>query len=209
MIHVSNSSRQPLQNAWTLERLNTELVINLRLAVDHSTHANYTSALNSYLTFCWLHNFDIDPTPRTLALYMTYQCSFINPKSVDTYLSGIWNQIETHFPSVWAAHQSTLVTHALQGTRCRFGVPTHRKLLLTHQNLLSVLGDHCTHHTHNSLLFTTLIFVGMECLMCLAKLVWPNTVALWDYRKVTMRHSVEHMGSVVSFLLPTHKANTI
>jgi hypothetical protein len=113
MIRISDSSRQPHRKAWTLERLNTELTINLGMAIDRSTHASYTSALNSYLTFCRLHGFDIEPTPRTLALYVTYQSTYINLKSVDTYLSGICNQIETHFPAAREARKSVLVTHAL------------------------------------------------------------------------------------------------
>ena len=91
MNHLSATSRQPVREAWTLERLNTELTINLGMAIDQSTHYNDTSALNSYITFCRLHGFDIEPTQRTLALYVTFQSTYINPKSVDTYLSGISN----------------------------------------------------------------------------------------------------------------------
>ena len=87
------------------------------MAVDHSTHGNYTSATNSYITFCRLHGFDIEPTPCMLALYVTFQSAHINPKSVDTYLSGITNQLETHFPEVHTSCKSILVTHALQGTK--------------------------------------------------------------------------------------------
>ena len=98
MINLSASSRQPVREAWTMERLNAELAINLGMAIDRSTHSSYTSALNSYITFCRLHGFDIEPTPKTLALYVTFQSTYINPKSVNTYLSSICNQIETHFP---------------------------------------------------------------------------------------------------------------
>ena len=83
-----------------MARLNAELTINLGMAIDRATHDNYSSALNSYLTFCRLHKLDIEPTQRTLALFITFQSAHINPKSVDTYLSGIANQLETHFPDV-------------------------------------------------------------------------------------------------------------
>ena len=108
MIHLSPTSRQPIREAWTLDRLNAELTINLGMAIDRSTHGNYTSALNSYITFCRIHGFDIEPTPRTLALYVTFQSTYINPRSVDTYLSGISNQLETHFPDVREARKSAL-----------------------------------------------------------------------------------------------------
>jgi hypothetical protein len=93
MISVSKTSRQPVQEAWTIQRLNSEFAINLGLAIDCSTHDNYSSALNSYLTFCRLHDIDIEPTQRTLALYVTFQAAHINPKSIDTYLLGIANQL--------------------------------------------------------------------------------------------------------------------
>jgi hypothetical protein len=125
MITLSTTSRQPVREAWTLDRLNAELTINLGMAIDRSTQGSYTSALNSYITFCTLHSFDIEPTQRTLALYVTFQSTYINPKSVDTYLSGICNQLETHFPNVRDARKSALVSRALQGAKCRFGVPTH------------------------------------------------------------------------------------
>ena len=93
-----------------MEQLNAELTINLGMAIDQSTHNSYMSVLNSYLTFCRLHNLDIEPTPCNLALFVTFQSTFINPNSVDSYLSGIANQLETYFPDVWSACKSTLVS---------------------------------------------------------------------------------------------------
>jgi len=207
MIHLSATSRQPVREAWTLERLNAELTINLGMAIDRSTHCNYTSALNSYITFCRLHGFDIEPTQRTLALYVTFQSTYINPKSVDTYLSGISNQLETHFPDVRAARKSALVSRALQGAKRRFGVPTHRKLPLTKANLSAVRSAYGASPPHDDLLFVTQLFVGTSCLMRLAELTWPDQLALRDYRKVSMRHSVEHLADAVSFWLPGHKSD--
>ena len=100
MIHISETSRQPVRIAWTMEHLNTELTINLGMAINRATHNSYSSALNLYLTFCRLHNINIEPTERTLALHLTFQCTYIKPKSVDSYLSGIANQLESHFPNI-------------------------------------------------------------------------------------------------------------
>ena len=205
MIHVSPTSRQPPREPWTLDRLNAELTINLGMAIDKSTHANYTSALNSYLTFCRLYGFDIEPTQCTLALYVTFQSTYINPNSVDTYLSGICNQIETYFPNVREARKSVLVSRALQGAKRRFGITPHRKLPLTHNDLLIVLTNHHLHPSHDSLLFATQLFTGTDCLMRLAELTWPDNHALRDYRKVSMRHSVEVLADAFSFWLPGHK----
>jgi hypothetical protein len=43
--------------------------------------------------------------------------------------------------------------------------------------------------------------------MRLAELTWPDKLALRDYRKVTMRHSVEQLDNSFSFWLPGHKAD--
>jgi hypothetical protein len=39
-------------------------------------------------------------------------------------------------------------------------------------------------------------------------MTWPNKIALGDYKKVTMRFSMEHTHNLYLFWLPTHKANT-
>ena len=129
------TSRQPIWDAWTIKHLNAKLTINLGMGLDHSTHSLYTFILNSYITFCCLQGFDIEPTEWTLALYVTFQSTYINPKSTDTYLSRICNQLETHFPNVHSTCKSILVSCALQGAKHFFGFPTHWKLPLTKGNL--------------------------------------------------------------------------
>jgi hypothetical protein len=187
--------------------LKFELAINLDMSIDRSTHESYMSALNSYLTFCRLHNLNIEPTKRTLALYVTFQSTYINPKSVDSYLSGIANMLESHFPSVRTSRKSALVSRALQGAKRHFGVPTHRKLPLSSTDLLLVLRRLGDHPSHDDLLFATQLFTGTDCLMRLAELCWPDKLSLRDYRKVTMRHTVESVPDAIGFWLPGHKAD--
>jgi len=190
-----------------MERLNSELTINLGMAIDRSTHDSYSSALNSYLTFCRLHNFDIEPTERMLALYLTFQSTYINPKSVDLYLSGIANQLEPHFPNVRSARKSALVSRALQGAKWRFGVPTTCKLPLTVDNLISVCNHYRVNPSHDDMLFTTQLLTRTGCLMRLAELTWPDKISLRDYRKVTMHHTVTFHTNTLSFWLPGHKVD--
>ena len=116
-MQISPSSKQPARPAWTLQQLVYERSVLLGMVIDTATHLSYTSALNSYLTFCKLHDFDIDPTPETLSLYVTYQSTFINPTSVDSYLSGIANQMETFFPDVRKNRHSALISHTLKGAK--------------------------------------------------------------------------------------------
>ena len=200
-------SRQPPQEAWTIDWLNSELAINLGLAIDRSTHESYSSALNSYLTFCRLHGFDIEPTQRTLAYYVTFQSSHINPNSVDSYLSGICNQLESHFPDVRNVRKSPMVTRALKGAKRRFGKATSRKLPLTVDNLNTVYYALGTDPSHDDVLFVAQLFTGFENLLRLGELCWPDKVALRDYRKVTMRHTVEFFDDHIGLFLPAHKGD--
>jgi len=126
---------------------------------------------------------------------------------VDLYLSGIANQLESHFPNVCANHKSALVSRALQGAERRYGVPTTQKVPLTHENLQTVYDSLPTNPTHDDLLFATQVHVGTNCLMRLAELTWPDKLDLRDYRKVSMRHSVQFLTNALSFWLPGHKAD--
>jgi len=117
MMKVTPTSRQPPRQPWTLERLNREHSILLGLALDQSTALSYTSALNSYLTFCRGHQLDVEPTPETLSYYITFQSSFINPSSVNTYLSGICSQLEPFFPCISKNRNSMVV--------CSIGILPH------------------------------------------------------------------------------------
>src|ERR1700733_3309167 len=94
IMEISPTSCQPRHEPWSLECLNYEHSILLGMSIDTSTASTYSSALNSYLTFCKMHGLPIEPTPQTLSCYTTFQSFHINPKSVDSYLSGICNQLE-------------------------------------------------------------------------------------------------------------------
>lgn len=189
--------------------MNSELAINLGLAIDRSTHESYTSALNSYITFCHLHGFDIEPTQRTLAYYVTFQSSYINPKSINSYLSGICNQLESHFPDVQNVRRSPMVSQALKGAKRRFGRATTCKLPLTGDNLDTVFNTLGANPSHNDVLFAAQLFTGFENLLRLSKLCWPDKVALRDYHKVTMRHTVEKFDNYFGLFLPAHKSDAL
>ena len=207
MFKISDNSRQPNWEAWTMERLNAGLTINLGMAIDHSTHNNYPSTLNLYLTFCHLHNLDVEPTLYNLALFVTFQSTFINPKSVNSYFSGIVNQLETHFPDVQVAYKSALVTCALQGAKHCHGVPTAWKLPLTRNNLITVTNAYQYNPTYDDILFITQLLTGFNCLLHLGELTWPDKLDLCNYQKVSMWHMVEFLADSLSFWLPGHKAD--
>jgi hypothetical protein len=89
-----------MREAWPMEQLLYERSINLGMALDRSTNQSYSSALNSYLTFCDIHHLAIEPTIDTLSLFVTFMSAHINPQSVDNYLSGLCSVLEEYYPAV-------------------------------------------------------------------------------------------------------------
>ena len=110
MLQVTPSSRQPKREAWTMEQLVNERSISLGYSLDTSSFGTYTSALNSYLTFCNLHRLPVEPTPDTLSFYVMFLSTHIKPDSVNSYLSGICRQLEPFFGDVRRNRNSLLVT---------------------------------------------------------------------------------------------------
>ena len=132
----SSRARQPARAAWSMERLIVERSISLGCALHRSTQAMYTSALNSYLTFCQLHHIDPDPTVNTLSLYITFMSHHIEPHSVRSYPAGIVSELEPSYPSVRPNQYFPLFVRTLKGSMRRFSGPMHQKSPLTRDIIL-------------------------------------------------------------------------
>ena len=207
MLNLSSSSRQPVRAPWTLERLLQERSIALRMCLADRTVDAYTSALNSYITFCDIHHFSYNPTPDTLSLYVTWQCSHIKPESVNAYLSGLVHVLETHFPEIRAARNHLLVTRTLAGCRRRFGTATLRKAPLSSADLENVVLRLAHPWSYDDLLFVVLLLVGFLGLLRLGEITSPDSKRHLSYCRVIRRSSVELTHTAFSFLLPAHKAD--
>ena len=207
-MEVTPTAQQPHREPWTIEWLNYERLILLGMSIDHSTSATYSSALNSYLTFCKSHGLPVEPTPQTLSYYTTFQSFHINPKSVDSYLSGICNQLKPFFPDVCLNCKSALVNQTLAGAKRYHGTPMKCKSPLTIAHLLTVADDLASSTLHDDLLFNALLNTGFTSLLRLGELTWPDRVTLRDYKKVSMHFSLKWSPNSFSFWLPTHKADT-
>ena len=207
MIQSAVKSRQRARVAWTREHFMREHSLALGQAIDTSTWKNYGLALNSYLTFIHMHNFPIEPTPDTLSFFTVYMCHHINPSSVDTYLSGICQQLEPYFSSVCDAWKSMLCKRTLIGCKRLRGVPTTRKSALSIDDLRHIVHHYSNSNNHNDLLFVSQLLTGFFVLMRLGELVVPNDTSLLDHRKITSHTSVSLSGSDYRFFLPSHKAD--
>lgn len=207
MIRGTRRSRQPARDVWTRERLVHERAIALGNALDRSTLSNYSSALNSYLNFVKLHNFPVEPTPETLSFFTVYMSHHINPRSVNTYLSGVSQQLEAHFPAVKEARNSTLVRRTLQGCMRMRGVATNRKRALTIDDLQFVINYYLASTLHNDFLFVAMLVTGFFGLLRLGEMTFPNDTSLQNWKKVVRRNTVKLHDNLYEFILPGHKAD--
>ena len=192
-----------------MDRLINEWSISLGYSLNSSSFGAYTSALNSYLTFCNLHHLPVDPTPDTLSFYIVFLSSHINPKSVNSYLSGICRQLELFFPEIRRHHKSLLVSRTMAGCLRRFGTPTKRKSPFSRADLQHVLDSLPPTPSHDDLLFCAILLTGFHALMRLGELVFPDKRALRNYRKISLRHTVQVsvLPPQYSFFLPSHKGD--
>jgi hypothetical protein len=207
MIDISPGSRQPRREPWTMDRLFYERSIALGLSIDESSNITYTSALNSYLTFCKIHCLPIEPTEQTLSFFTVFMSSHIKPDSVDSYLSGIANQLESFFPDVRKNRNSILVSRTLAGCKRCFGTAVDCKRPLSKADLHFLASEIGPSPSHDDLLFLAMIITGFYALLRLAEMVFPDKLQARNYKKVTLRHTVNISSTSYSFLLPGHKAD--
>ncbi|KAI0350121.1 hypothetical protein OH77DRAFT_1574357, partial [Trametes cingulata] len=154
-----------------------------------------------------MHNFPVEPTANTLSFYTTYMCRQIEPRSVDSYLSGICSELETWFPDVRAARKSPLVARTLKGCKRMYSKPIVRKCTLTKHDLALAATHVGAQPSYDDKLFLAILFIGFHALLRLGELVWPDQRDLRSYRKLTMRNSVTVHDNDYQFVLPTHKAD--
>jgi hypothetical protein len=207
MIQSSVTPRQPRRQPWPRAKLVRERALALSNSIDISTRKCYGSACNSYLSFVHLHDFPVEPTPETLSFFIVFMSHHISPRSVQTYLSGVVNQLRPFFPDVVNARSSQLVKKTLQGCLKMRSKPTVRKQALTLADLSCLLTSSTDTPNHDDLLFNSIILTAFFALHRLGELVFPNDASIRDWRKIIRRSSVMLHPDRYSFTLPAHKAD--
>jgi len=127
---------------------------------------------------------------------------------VNTYLSGITNELETYFPDARKNRNSPLVTRTMKGANRRYGKSINRKLPLSIEDLGIVCDDLRLSTLHDDLLFVAQLLIGFHALLRLAELCYPDKKVLQNFDKITKRTSIEWLTDTFSFWLPTHKADS-
>jgi len=200
-------ARQPVCTAWSNECLLHEHSLTLGHAIEHSTSITYTSHLQSYLSFCKLHNWPITPTIDMLSFYVVFMCHHINPKSVTAYLSGICNSLEPHFPNVRKIRLDPLVVCTLTGMKkLRRGQAPCRRCPLTEDDLFALFSQFNTGE-YNDCLFLAIILCGFHALLCVGELTEPDQIMKQLFVKTSLHNSLKLLTDLFSFHLPYHKGD--
>ncbi|KAF8586315.1 hypothetical protein K439DRAFT_1292364, partial [Ramaria rubella] len=154
-----------------------------------------------------IHHFPVEPTVDTLSFYVVFMCHHIKPQSVGSYLSGICNTLEPHFPNVRTIRSSLLVTRSLDGMKkLRGSDPPHQKQPLSEDNLLSLLSQYNS-ISHDDLLFCSMLLTAFSALMRTGEITQADSITKRNFRKLTMRHTLLFTDAYFIFLLPYHKAD--
>ena len=207
MLNAVTRDRQPPCNAWSQEKLLCEHAVALSHAIELSIFHTYNLHLQSYLSFCKLHDFPIDPTPDTLSFFVVFMSHHIKPQSVATYLSGICNMLEPHFPHVLSTHNSSLVSHSLAGMRKLHGSTSLiQKCSLTPDDLSALLSAFDS-PSHDNFLFLTMLFTGFTALLCLGEMTISNSPMKHSSKKIPACHTLSLLPAQFSFHLPFHEAD--
>ncbi|PBK99579.1 hypothetical protein ARMGADRAFT_919822 [Armillaria gallica] len=196
LIDVTPGSRQRPREPWTLEKLYHERCLALGSAIDTATLGPYNSALNSYITFCKIHDFPVKPTIDTMSYFVVFMSAHIKPDSVSSYLSGICNRLENFFPDIREVRNSPM------------GSAVNRKSPLSRDNIRHAVKTLGHSSNYDDCLFLALLVTGFNGLLRLAELSMPDSKKTRNWRKIVRRTSVEWLAEGYAFFLPAHKADT-
>ncbi|KAJ7504723.1 hypothetical protein B0H11DRAFT_2221461 [Mycena galericulata] len=122
-------------------------------------------------------------TEDTLSFFTVFVCHHISPKSVDSYLSGICDQLEPQFPNIRAINKNVLVLRTLQGCKRLRGTAVHRKLPLSRDHLRRAITALPSCPSHDDLLFLSSLLSGFRTLLRLGQLTMPDNHKLRNPRK--------------------------
>ena len=131
---------------------------------------------------------------------------FIEPRSVDNYLSGICSELENFFPDVRNIRKEALVSKTMQGCKRLRSKGVKRKAPLTPDDLITAVLT-ADLNNYDNLLFIAQLVTGFNALMRLSELAWPDNRSLQDYRKLVLRQTVTVEDDTYEFHLPSHKAD--
>src|SRR5258708_4578907 len=206
---------RPKRAAWTLDHLRSQQAIYLSNCLDASTKVSYQSGFNSYLTFCNLHNFDLEPSPETLSFFIAFMArpsgKTLSICTITSYLSGIAHHLEPFYSIIQSVRKHPLVVKTLQGAEKTDGRLISRKLPIEDEHLRLLVTKLGTSTEYDDYLFLAICFTAYHGLMRLGELVVPDNPKLLNFHKLSLHHTVvfthDQPMHTFKFNLPTHKTD--
>jgi len=209
---------QPKSPAWTIDHLQSQWAIYLSNCLDTSTKTTYQSGMNLYITFCNLHNLDLDPSPDTLSFFISFMAHQTGPSgrpisihTISSYLSGIAHHLEPFYPNIRSVRKHPLVVKTLQGVEKTDGHLITCKLLIEDKHLHLLVTKLSSSDDFDNCLFLAICFTAYHGLMRLGELVTPDNPRMLNFCKLSLHHMVEFIQNdsicAFKFNLPTHKAD--
>lgn len=193
--------------AWSRTSLQAWRAHFISNSLSRSSQLSYNTAVRSYVHFCNLHHFPIEPTPDTLSFYITFASFFVKPQTLSSYLSRICSRLEPHFPACRAARNSFLIAKTLAGIKRHHGSPVSRKDPLMTTDIQLMIDTYGTSVDYDDVLFLAQITLGFNQLLRLAELCMSDNSRLRDCRKLMMRFDLKQTTTHLELLLPGHKAD--
>src|SRR5258708_18173967 len=174
--------------------------------------------MNLYITFCNLHNLDLDPSPDTLSYFISFMAHQTSPlgklisiHTILSYLSGIAHHLEPFYPSVRSMRKPQVVVKTLQGVEKTDGHSITHKLLIEDEHLHLLVTKLGSSNDFDDHLFLAICFTAYHSLMRLGELVIPDNPKMLNFCKLSLHHMVEFVQNnsicAFKFNLPTHKAD--
>lgn len=193
--------------AWSRAQLVATRAQLLQNALALRSKSAYGAAFRSYMRFCEIHNFSLQPTTDTLTFYIAYMSSYVQPHTVATYLSGIIFHLQEIFPETRQVRESWLVKRTLQGALRLRSLPVKRKRHLVPSDLDAAIASVHADPNYDRILFCAMLFVGFHGLLRTSELTLTDDESLQDYRRVMMRTHLKKTAFGFSILLSGHKAD--
>ena len=131
----------------------------------------------------------------------------IKPSSINSYLSGICQQLEPFFLDMHKHQKSLLIHCTLKGCEHLHISPTKQKQALTSNDLLLVMNHYHSSSSHDDLLFVAQLLTGFFALLQLGELTIPNRPHLCNPSKVVKQSSVTMHQESFTFFLPSQKGD--
>ena len=174
-------------------------------SIEKSTVKGYMTGTCDYLNFCTAYSLSIDPTPQTLACYISYTSRFI--ASGLKYLSRVRHFLADIYPDFDANCMDPLVRSVIRGSKKIHADPISQKLPLRLHHLSTFVVHAQASKSYDDLLFATMVSCSLYGCHQVGELVQKNNKSLFDWRKVIKHSSLIFSNGCVQYRLPYHKCD--